>query len=392
MIRALGIALLTTSIFRAIQPRRQRQANHTTTDKTTHNEGQDPKAANDPALTLAPLSRTDQQNTGDAPSDLSRNHGNSHFSLEPNPFEQSFGNPSTDTPGKSLLPPVAALASPAIPGISASGGFNWANSLRSGPLSPAMLAGPAGNDYFDVTRGFPTPTESSLRTGLTPGGGGSMFPAPSPGTQALFQSLQANGTATPSTLDFHRTALNAAAARKGQGFNATTSAQDNDAMVQTSMDVKPANGPSDNYTQHDATDAANGLFMLAKGAQHANNQYPPPQQVNAQPQAHHGRMNSDANTRASLDSSVREHSGEVSDGGPKGKGRGKKGKAAQAANGKRKAEETTPAKNTKRSKAVANMDPSLEEDSEEEEDDMDGPDTKKMTDEEKRKNFLERNR
>ncbi|KMQ81444.1 bzip transcription factor, partial [Lasius niger] len=45
------------------------------------------------------------------------------------------------------------------------------------------------------------------------GGSGSMFPAPSPNSQALFAQL-AGGGATPSTLDFHRTALSAAAKRE----------------------------------------------------------------------------------------------------------------------------------------------------------------------------------
>jgi ATF/CREB family transcription factor len=61
-----------------------------------------------------------------------------------------------------------------------------------------MLSGQA-NDYFGDTHhlrgGSPTPNESSLRTGLTPGGSGSMFPTPSPNSQ-LFAQL-ASGEATP---------------------------------------------------------------------------------------------------------------------------------------------------------------------------------------------------
>jgi hypothetical protein len=61
-----------------------------------------------------------------------------------------------------------------------------------------MLQGPTGdNDYFNqgLGEGFTTPSEPSLRTGSTPGGGGSMFPAPSPNAQAVFK-LQ-NGGVTP---------------------------------------------------------------------------------------------------------------------------------------------------------------------------------------------------
>lgn len=128
-------------------------------------------------------------------------HPNTHFSLEPNPFEQSFGNPATDTPGKSLLPPLASLTSPTPIGLNGTPG--WHNSLRSGPLSPAMLSGP---NYFDdnFRASFPTPNESSLRSGLTPGGGGSMFSAPSPSSQAIFNTIQSGG-ATPGTLEFHST-------------------------------------------------------------------------------------------------------------------------------------------------------------------------------------------
>src|SRR6185436_4720757 len=127
----------------------------------------------------------------------------------------------------------------------------WGGSLRSGPLSPAMLTGPtAQSDYFDPHfRGsFPTPNESSMRTGLTPGGGGSMFPAPSPNSQALFNQLQSGG-ATPSTLDFHRTALSAAAQAKINAFAATsnppaTTTQASDSGAMPAVDTKPPQGVS----------------------------------------------------------------------------------------------------------------------------------------------------
>merc|ERR1711939_875884 len=169
---------------------------------------------------LAPPPRPAPTNPAETPDYFSSLHNAAGIGQEFNPFEQSFGAPSTETPGKNLLPPVAALTSPAIPGTSSTGGYNWQSSLRSGPLSPAMLAGPQQGDYFDsIGRGFPTPNESSLRTGLTPGGGGSMFPAPSPNSQALFNSLQSGG-ATPGTLDFYRTSLGAKAAQSGN-YNAS---------------------------------------------------------------------------------------------------------------------------------------------------------------------------
>src|ERR1700754_3192961 len=108
--------------------------------------------------------------------------GSTAFDLEPNPFEQSFSrtdNPEDknkntktraikdgadntnerdknsegenlkerDDSPKPTLPPLAAIASPDSQPYSqwplAAAGITNPNSLRSGPLSPAMLSGPA---------------------------------------------------------------------------------------------------------------------------------------------------------------------------------------------------------------------------------------------------------
>ena len=269
-----------------------------------------------------------------------------------------------------------------------------------------MLAGPAGStgDYFDsIGRGFPTPSESALRTGLTPGGGGSMFPAPSPNSQAIFQQLQ-NGGATPGTLDFHRTAMNAAARSKNStAFGNTLNAQD-----------QPQQQNMDQNAQHDVTDAANGLFMLQKAqnggqftvpngpAQPPPIQAKPTQTLQQEATKRAGRNTNSIGSVSAPDVESPESPEDDSRPNTRG-GRGKKtAKAQQAAatNGRRKAEETPKFAN-KRSKGnngVANVDPNLEggdsDDMDEEEDDanMVGADGKKMTDEEKRRNFLERNR
>ncbi|EEH04839.1 conserved hypothetical protein [Histoplasma capsulatum G186AR] len=339
-----------------------------------------------------------QQQGSDTPDYFSGVHGTTQFSLEPNPFEQSFGNQPADTPGKSILPPVAALTSPALPGTSSAGGFNWSNSLRAGPLSPAMLAGPAApSDYFDgIGRGFPTPQESSLRTGLTPGGGGSMFPAASsPNTQALMQQFQSGG-ATPSTIDFHRTALNAA--RKN---TRTSNPQDSDQLLQqpTNLEVAKPDAHVDPFAHHDATDAANGLFMLAKGGQ-PNNQFPVP---TSQPLAQNpsnestSNMQNGSNPAQDMNGGASDSAGDQS----KSNARGIKGRKAGSGknNGRRKADDNNNASKGANKRAKGNsgsaMDHSVDE-SEEEEDtkpqQSEPGNTKKMTDEEKRKNFLERNR
>ena len=353
--------------------------------EVTTTQVEDAKPSTQVTEPLAPPPKPAQTNVAQTPDYFSSAHHN-NSGLEFNPFEQSFGAPSQETPGKNLLPPVAALESPAIPGASNTSGYQWHQGLRAGPLSPAMLEGPAGGgDYFgNISRGFPTPNESSLRTGLTPGGGGSMFPAPSPNSQALFNSLQSGG-ATPGTLDFHRTAMNAAARNKSQ-YPTTSNPQEQQGQ----------NGGMD--AQHDATDAANGLFMLAKGGQanqfaQNNNQHGP-----NQPRSQGGQRSSNASP---------EHNQSQDEEDLKPPTRGKKGAKAQPPNGRRKSE-ATPKGSNKRQKTnngTVAVDPALDPDVEDFDDDSELDEEaleemknggklggKKMTDEEKRRNFLERNR
>lgn len=366
-------------------------------------ENQDAKADVEPQQSLAPPARRANSTTAGTPDYFSAVHN--PLALEPNPFEQSFGGGSGETPGKSLLPPVAALTSPSLPGNNTSG-YNWSNSLRSGPLSPAMLAGPTGgSDYFDsINRGFPTPNESSLRTGLTPGGGGSMFPAPSPNSQAILQQLQSGG-ATPSTIEFRRTALNAA---KKTGLSAPTSnpTEPNQVPQSTTMEMKSdQTATADPFTHHEAADAANGLFMLAKGGQANNSHYPLPNQASL---PLHNMQNVDSVRRGSnLNGAAtggREMSGEASDAQveqtrPNTRAKGKKAAAAKTSSttsNRRKAEDSSVKGPNKKAKAnTASTEPISDPgESQEEEEQRKKPttDPKKMTDEEKRRNFLERNR
>ena len=372
-------------------------------------ENKDQKPDVDTQSSRAPTSRPNVSAAAETPDYFNSVHN--PFSLEPNPFEQSFsgGAAQGETPGKSLLPPVASLTSPALPGTSSSGGYNWSNSLRSGPLSPAMLAGPTGsNDYFDsIGRGYPTPNESSLRTGLTPGGGGSMFPAPSPNSQAILQQLQSGG-ATPSTIEFHRTALAAKKSGVGAPTSNPTSGPDQGAQT-TTMDVKGNQAAVvDPFTHHADADAANGLFMLAKGGQANSNQFPqssiPPQSIQNNDQSGDSARQGSQNVNGAAGSG-REMSGDASDpqgdlAKPLAKSKGKRstaGRAGNTANNRRKAEES-PAKGPNKKAKTNNGSGSAEPMSEpgDSDEDEDGKrlqtDPKKMTDEEKRKNFLERNR
>ncbi|KAK3684901.1 Aft1 HRA domain-containing protein [Podospora appendiculata] len=368
------------------------------------------------------------------------------LSLEPNPFEQSFGGAPPETPGGTKLPSVAALTSPSslIPGGPGGTPFPWGGgSLRTGPLSPAMLSGPT-NDYFSdnhhIRGSFPTPNESSLRTGLTPGGSGSMFPVPSPNTQTLFSQL-AGGVPTPGQVDFHRSAVTAAAnhrdaqekaqvqAHQQAKALAHSQAQAQAQHPQHSVASQPqemSNGSNTNlktetkghsgpFDPHD-NDAANGLFMLAQGrngSQQQNQQYTtvPPPQVHVhsgpappvQPVDTSPQMNGNASFAGSSARGMSEGSSGVSDESgaarPNTRAKGKRNSGGAATNGRRKAEDA-PARAPANKKAKTNggapsidsMDMDHSDDDMMNDDDKEGGPRSKMTDEEKRKNFLERNR
>ncbi|OIW31484.1 hypothetical protein CONLIGDRAFT_667399 [Coniochaeta ligniaria NRRL 30616] len=379
----------------------------------------------DASKPLAPPPRPSQTQGTNTP-DYFTGHLGGSLSLEPNPFEQSFGAPP-ETPGGTKLPSVASLTSPSslLPGTGVTP-FAWGGgSLRTGPLSPAMLSGPT-NDYFGDTHhirgGFPTPNESSMRTGLTPGGSGSMFPAPSPNSQALFAQLASSG-ATPGTIDFHRTAMSAAAAKREQQTlvpqSVTSQPQE---MANGNLTVKPESKPTSGpFDPHD-NDAANGLFMLAQGRNGAppvaNNNYaaqPPqqtapkskaraPQQSSTSPQ-----MNGDVSIAASSTRGISEAASAMSDeveqqARPATRGRGKRNSNANGGTttkGRRKAPDDAPKPPAKKSRtngggsisSAGDMDMMDESDDENMNlKDENGNPKPKMTDEEKRKNFLERNR
>lgn len=361
------------------------------TKPITTAEGKENTTAGQP---LGPPPRPSQNHDADYFGQV-HNPNNPTYQSEPNPFEAQFGNPSTETPGK-LLPSVAALTSPSALLPNETPGW----SLRSGPLSPAMLTGPQGEDYFNgYARSFPTPNESGLRTGLTPGGGGSMFPAPSPNSQAIFNTLQL-GQPTPNTMEFMRTGLTANRAVNG---GAPTS-QPNETITTQGMDLKlPATqGTTDAYAQHD-TDAANGLFMLANQSNgvRSGNQFavptsssgavqPLPISDSGLPQTR-SQKNSLSTTVQEQDTSDSDESEEAMK--PATRSRGKRQTSNKPANNRRKANDIpgkTPGNKRQKLSSMDRMEssPLLDMD--------DSPthhkDGKKMTDDEKRKNFLERNR
>jgi ATF/CREB family transcription factor len=352
---------------------------------------------------------------------------------EPNPFEQSFASGGTTTGSadplatpKAILPPVTAMTSPAP--LLGSSSYNWGpNSLRSGPLSPAMLQGPANTSSlgFDTLRTGLTPNESGIRSGLTPGGSGSMFPAPSPSTsQFLF------GGGTPGTMEFQKTALSAA--RKSTHSQPPLIPPQTELKTEDNLNHPHPNSSlndqskprqqSDPFHADPAHNAANGLYLLAQMGAPPNSYQAshigiPPNATNnmdSNPSlAKRAAMNSatSAANRAASNSAApngvrgmseasnhRSDSSEEPENAAGRKGRAARGKAATTATGKRKNDGSSDggktATNKKAKSARATSDDGEMEDYDEEEDGQDGvkKDGKKMTDEEKRKNFLERNR
>lgn len=225
-----------------------------------------------------------------------------------------------------------------------------------------------------------------------------MFPpAPSPNTAALFNGIA--GFSTPGGLDFHRTALNAN--KKADPF--ITSGQAPQSSTATADSSVPASTTQQNFDQHDA---ANGLFMLAQaGTESQGNSFAQSQQ---DPSKRGNRVNNGSISNMSDATQGRESApSEETDQKPNTRNKGKK-----ASNGKnsRKADDT-PSKQPAKKKGKSNNgsvsvqsaqsqnqfdmnDDDSDMDMNPDDDDGNGDhkDTRKMTDEEKRKNFLERNR
>jgi len=383
------------------------------------------------------------------------NLSHTRLDQEPNPFEQSFASTSDplNTP-KTILPPVTAITSPAslLPGGSGGSAFNWgANSLRSGPLSPAMLQGPAsnsnvGSSAFEHIRSGLTPNESGIRSGLTPGGSGSLF-APSSVGNTIFQQFVGGG-ATPGTMEFQRTALSAARKSSHPAPSLMSPQQQHiKSEDRTSGLDQQKRQQLDNYHGADpAHNAANGLYLLAN-AQHQQQEavgasgagmnagsapsYPggptssgaaaidnsSPNLAkralvnNASNAAMGVNVNRSVSGGSSIPNSVRGISEmsddfggssdeEMQNAGSRRNTRPKnsKGKQPTASAGRRKADDSpggTGRSQAKKAKGPQGQSMSVSGGSDDGQDDgkdENGKDTKKMTDEEKRKNFLERNR
>ncbi|KAL5527543.1 hypothetical protein ACEPAG_6344 [Sanghuangporus baumii] len=257
----------------------------------------------------------------------------SNFELEPNPFEQSFsvsssslsslrhaanhkqhsppsssenksnsaestrdhspsrrqsmsntsGHPNGDTP-KPVLPPLASITSPSDPSYAwAFSSAGLTNSLRAGPLSPAMLAGPQTQHPTSTSQSatsiaalaasagsmhpplFGFDPSGSFRTGLTPStgltplvGGPVSFPPPSPNTAAFLAMVNsgaggaAAATITPNTLNALAGVLQQSAASASQSTNQQANGVSNGSDGGNSSGNHNANGSSSSTTQSQA--------------------------------------------------------------------------------------------------------------------------------------------
>ncbi|RKF58965.1 putative bzip transcription factor [Erysiphe neolycopersici] len=376
----------------------------------------------------APPPRLGQQSTQSADY-FSSSH--SHLASEANPFDFSFagGNSGNtnggniQTPGGTRLPPVSNLTSPAgILGPGITGAYWGPNSLRSGPVSPAMIGGPQkpAEDYFvdghhirDLRGGFITANESALRSGftpeaesnvragLTPGGSGTMFPELVANPPSIYNSVT-SGAPTPSTIEFHRAAINAQKRNQSQQQSNSTSQPQEHVKV---IDVKPVSCNFD-----DANAAASGLFLLAQSREssQSNNQYSVTN--NQLPiHAHPVIKKNDKDVKSTENSPVLQHRKGLSKSNSsrgedsasendvnKSQLRDQGKKSSPTSTGRRKASElSSKAPSTKKTKINNGTSQILENPLSEDEtgnNSEHGTDGKKMTDEEKRKNFLERNR
>ncbi|KAG0008746.1 hypothetical protein BGZ80_003109 [Entomortierella chlamydospora] len=144
---------------------------------------------------------------GDGPMDYL--NARSKLDMEPNPFEQSFlgsatgsGEPTGET-SKPVLPPIASISGRLAPNADQ---FAWnEQSLRMGPLSPSMLEGPQDPIMFDKpvpvshpVGSFPVttaPISAVYNSGTTITEGG--FPFGMPNAQSVPPSVGPIPTAEP---------------------------------------------------------------------------------------------------------------------------------------------------------------------------------------------------
>ena len=265
------------------------------------------------------------------------------LAAELNPFEQSFANPrptssgnGSDTP-KPALPSVLEMFTPG--GTNQYEAYAFPDSLRHGPLSPNLLTGPQGLPFDPSTfRTGLTPNESNIRTGLTPGNTPGFPLLPTPGTAALL------GPYTPNTAA-------ALASMAPTSYPVTT------------FNAGPPHRASDVFGENQA---ANGLVFLAQTSQQQAQQNIPPPNASTREELVKRAAANNSKMNAYQDPSVMNNNKKVEEAGKttRSKRNASKTEESPPTNGKENANATGKKAKTKSAE----------------------------TDDEKRRNFLERNR
>ena len=385
----------------------------------------------------------------------------SKFDLEVNPFEQSFSRESQHsnsslsdraTPPRgtdataikhNALPPLSSLTSPAAADPSQ---FPWlANqSLRTGPLSPAMLAGPQA-PHGHHANGTPSRTgqtgdangpdnsfdANAFRTGFTPGAGtgltpgysslignnfASSLPMPSPNT-AAFLNMVTNSTPLGENNDESNNQPNTHQ-NNGHPPSAIPPHMQPQHHGLSHIQNNP-NVPQDTITPNTLSALTGVMNEMSRQPNGQNNQTYYPQQMNQQQPNNAGHVDyaqQSANaasqaanglfllSQAHQELSKREE--EDSKSSPASKKGAPKVNGANGAGQKRKSDASLvngkpngvgppagpPAKKGKRASMPKQESFSPDMDSDIDEDEDKQPLGRPETEEEKRKNFLERNR
>ncbi|KAI5124772.1 hypothetical protein M0805_005406 [Coniferiporia weirii] len=398
----------------------------------------------------------------------STTHGSGHSR------KTSLNNVSNSDAHKPILPPLASITSPSDPSYAWSfSAAGLTNSLRSGPLSPAMLAGPQTQPPVSVAQPassvaalaasaasvhpplFGFDASGTFRTGLTPStgltplvGGPVSFPPPSPNTAAFLAMVNsgsavssAAATITPNTLNALTGVLQQHTASQQQQANAngsgapnssTNTSQQATSLAPSQMSVngyssnssathryaltnayatahsQPDNSNDVNYenSASAANHAANGLFLLSQAHQELTKREEAQKQSMAQSGVN--GITNGAGTHDVDQSGTKRGSKRKNDNASVSSGTSTKAVSTKRTRATSSTAANTRGSGTRRGSTAASSTHDFDDDMMDEDDDSEddgaqqsslqstggnkGGQKKFETEEEKRKNFLERNR
>jgi hypothetical protein len=208
-----------------------------------------------------------------------------------------------------------------------------------------------------------------------------MFPAPSPGTSALYSLL---GVQTPNTIEFMNTGIKSKQATANNSTAPTSQPTDLLATQSMNLPLPATSGPSSDPFVHPDTDAANGLFLLAQSNGPSRAGFAVPPVPTLQVNGNRGSPNMGNGTTDS-DLEMEESSTE-----PEAPKRGSRSTRARKPTGKAMKEMKTPTSKASNNKRKRSSPPP--KDSSPPPSSSSKKEKGSMNEDDKRKNFLERNR